>query len=106
MNYAQRRSALIAMLVAAVVLLSAGAAAAVSGGQYSQDQQDCPQNGSAWNTPPNTVPPGCHDLKMNIESGDNGGSGWNDLSSKNTRYAEFGTDKTPQNNHNPRSRGL
>src|SRR2546423_8389594 len=106
MTYARRRSALVALLVAAVVLVSAGAAAAVSGGAYSQDQQDCPQNGSAWNTPPNTVAPGCHDLKMNLESGDSGGTGWNDPSSKNTRYGEFGIDKTPNNDHNPAFGGL
>jgi hypothetical protein len=106
MSYARRRSALIALLVAAVVMLSAGAAAAVSGGAYSQDQQDCPQNGSAWNTPPNYVPNGCHDLKMNLQSGDSGGTGWSDPSSSNTRYAEFGLDKTPNNNGNPSFGGL
>ena len=98
---ARRRSVLIALLVAAVVVLSAGAATAVSGGAYNQDQMDCPENGSAWNTPPNYVPPGCHDMKMNLESGDSGGTGYANPGSNNTRYAEFGIDKTPNNDHNP-----
>jgi hypothetical protein len=106
MSFARRRSTLIALLVAAVVMLSAGAAAAVSGGAYNQDQQDCPQNGSAWNTPPDYVPTGCHDLKANVETGDNGGTGHSDPSSTNTRYGEFGIDKTPNDHGNPSFGGL
>ena len=106
MRVKERRGVLVALLVAAVVVLSAGAAAAVSGGAYNQDQMDCPQNGSAWNTPPDTVPPGCHDLKANVESGDSGGTGYNDPSSSNPRYAEFGIDKTPNDDHNPSFGGL
>src|SRR4029077_4715264 len=103
MSHARRRSALISLLVAAVVLLSAGAAAAVSGGGYSQDQQDCPNNGSAWNTPPNFVPKGCHDFAANLETG---GMHNGDPNSNNTRFAEFGIDQSPNNPHNPSFGGL
>jgi hypothetical protein len=103
MTYARRRSALIALLVAAVVLVSAGAAAAVSGGGYGQDQQDCPQNGSAWNSPPNYVPPGCHDFKANLESGGTTNGAPN---ANNTRYGEFGIDQSPNDPHNPGFGGL
>src|SRR5947209_15578010 len=96
MTYARRRSTLLALLVAAVVLVSAGAAAAVSGGGYTQDQQDCPQNGSAWNTGttgnPYYVPPGCHDLEVNLESG---GATNGAPNANNTRYGEFGIDQSP-----------
>jgi hypothetical protein len=94
---------LIALLVAAVVLVSAGAAAAVSGGGYSQDQQDCPNNGSAWNTRPNYVPKGCHDFAANLETG---GTHNGDANSKNTRFAEFGIDQSPNNHPNPSFGGL
>jgi hypothetical protein len=88
MSHVRRRSTLVALLVAAVVMLSAGAAAAVSGGGYNTGQQDCPVNGSAWNTPPNYVPPGCHDFAANVESG-------------GTRFGEFGIDQSPNNDNNP-----
>jgi hypothetical protein len=80
------------------VLLTAGAAAAVSGGGYSQDQQDCPENGSAWNTPNGYVAPGCHDFAVNVESG---GTTDGDANSNNTRYAEFGVDQSPIEPSNP-----
>src|SRR5947209_15173349 len=93
-----RRSPLVALLVAAIVLLSAGAAAAGSGGGYSAGQMDCPDSASAWNTPPNTVDPGCHDFAANLESG---GTHNGDPNSDNTRYAEYGIDQSPNNPNNP-----
>jgi len=105
-SVARSRSLLVVILAAVVVLASAGVAAAVSGGAYSQDNQDCPENGSAWNTPPNYVPKGCSDLKMNIEGADNGGTGYANPGSNNPRYAEFGVDKTPNNPDNPSFGGL
>ncbi|MBV8979711.1 MAG: hypothetical protein JO086_02320 [Acidimicrobiia bacterium] len=97
MSFARRRSALLALLVAAIVLVSAGAAAAVSGGGYSQDQQDCPNNGSAWNTPPENQW-GCHDVGVNLETG---GTHNGDPNSANTRFGEFGIDESPNVSNNP-----
>src|SRR4051812_14247474 len=103
MSYARRRSALIALLAAAVVLVSAGGAAAVSGGGYSQDQQDCTQSDSAWNTAPTYDAHGCHDLATNVETG---GMHNGDTNSDNTRFAEFGVDESPNLNGNPSFGGL
>lgn len=83
--------------VAAVVLVS-GAALAASGGGYSNPQQDCPDNASSWNAPPDSVPPGCHNFAVNVESG---GTTNGDANSNNTRYAEFGIDQLPNNANNP-----
>jgi len=93
-----RKSSLVALLVAAVVLLSAGAAAAVSGGGYEPDQMNCSVDESAWSTPPNFVPTGCHDFAATLESG---GMHNGDPNSNNTRFAEFGIDQSPNNSPNP-----
>ncbi|MBV8386035.1 MAG: hypothetical protein JO155_04500 [Acidimicrobiia bacterium] len=98
MSFAHRRSALLALLVAAIVLVSAGAAAAVSGGGYSQDQQDCANNASAWNTPPFYDQHGCHDFAVNLETG---GTHNGDANSNNTRFGEFGIDESPNVSNNP-----
>ncbi len=98
MTYARTRAAFIALLAAAVVLVSAGVAAAVSGGGYQYSQMDCPVDGSAWNTPPNYVAPGCHDFAVNVESG---GMHNGVPNSDNTRFGEFGIDQSPNNNGNP-----
>lgn len=68
-----------------------GAAWAVSGGGYQPSQQDCSSNADANNAgdPGVSEPaaePGCHNLAINVESGDG-----------NTRYAEVGLDQLPNN---------
>ena len=98
MREARRRTAIVALVATAVVLASAGAAVAASGGGYSADQQNCPNDGSAWSTPPNYVPKGCHDFAVNLESG---GTHNGDANSNNTRYAEYGIDQSPNDNNNP-----
>ncbi|MBV8560024.1 MAG: hypothetical protein JO050_04585, partial [Acidimicrobiia bacterium] len=85
-------------MAAVVVMVSAGAAAAVSGGGYNPNQMNCPNNGSAWNTPPDTVPKGCHDLQATLETG---GTHNGDANSNNTRFAEFGIDQSPNDPNNP-----
>ncbi|HZU79137.1 MAG TPA: hypothetical protein VE991_04410 [Acidimicrobiales bacterium] len=69
----------------------AGVSAAVSGGPYSQDQQDCPANSDAWNAPTGQVDAGCHNAAVNVESGDG-----------NTRYVEWGNNEVP---NDPNSQG-
>lgn len=87
------------LAVAALALMGwAGVAAAVSGGGFSPDQQDCPWNSDAWSEPANTVPPGCHNAAVNVESG---GTTDGNASSGNTRFAEVGTDALPNNDGNP-----
>jgi hypothetical protein len=75
----------------------------VSGGAYDPSQQDCPLNGSAWNTPPNYVPKGCHDFSANLQTGNTHNG---DANSNNTRFAEFGIDQSPNNHPNPSFGGL
>lgn len=86
------------LAVMAVGALS-GIAAAVSGGGYSPDQQDCPWNASAWNTPNGYTYPGCHNAAVNVESG---GTTNGDANSNNTRYVEFGNNQVP---NDPNSQG-
>lgn len=96
-----RRGAWAASAIAVVGLSLAawtGVAAAASGGGFTPDQNDCPWNADAWSTPPNTVPPGCHDFAANVESG---GQTNGDPNSTNTRFAEFGIDQSPNNPGNP-----
>jgi hypothetical protein len=72
------------MGLAAASLGAAGAAWAVSAGGYSPSQQDCPINADANNAPTGQTYPGCHNMAVNVESGDG-----------QTRYAEFGLDQLP-----------
>src|SRR5579864_7513987 len=65
----------------------AGTAFGASGGGFNPDQNNCPWNADAWNTPPNYVPPGCHDAQVNVESG---GTTNGDPNSNNVRFAELG----------------
>lgn len=99
---ARRKRATWAVTAIGVVGLSlaawAGVAAAASGGGFNPDQQDCPWNADAWNTPPNSVPPGCHQFAANVETG---GQSNGDPNSNNTRFAEFGIDQSPNNPGNP-----
>jgi hypothetical protein len=76
---ASRALAAQALAVLAIVALS-GAAAAISGGGYSPKEMDCSPAGEAYDHP--GTEPGCHTLKVNVESG-------------GTRYAEFGIDQMP-----------
>jgi hypothetical protein len=62
----------------------AGAAWAVSAGGYSPNQQDCPANSDASNAGAGQTTHGCHNVAVNLESGDG-----------STRYAEFGLDQLP-----------
>jgi hypothetical protein len=68
-----------ALVVLAIIAMS-GVAAAVSGGQYSPKEMDCSPGAESYAH--DYAEPGCHTLKMNVESGD-------------TRYAEFGIDQMP-----------
>lgn len=81
-----------------LLMASAGVASAVSGGGYNPDQNDCPWNADAWNTPANSVPAGCHTFAVNVESG---GTTNGDPNSDNTRFAEFGVNQLPNNPNNP-----
>lgn len=84
--------------IGAIIVVGAlsGVAAAVSGGGYNSNQQDCPWNGSAWNTPQNVAYPGCHDVALNAETGNQTGGQPN---STNTRFAEVGVDQEPIDNN-------
>lgn len=85
--------------IAVVALVAwAGTAFGASGGGFNPNQQDCPWNSDAWNTPPNQVPAGCHDAAVNVESG---GTTNGDPNSNNTRFAELGIDQSPNNSGNP-----
>ncbi|HUC37596.1 MAG TPA: hypothetical protein VMR97_10795 [Acidimicrobiales bacterium] len=93
------RLALLCVGLSGVAVASwAGVAAAVSGGGYQSSQQDCPNNGSAWNTPNGYTYPGCHNTAVNVESG---GTTNGDANSNNTRYAEWGNNQSPNENSNP-----
>lgn len=70
----------------------AGVSAAVSGGGYSQDQQDCPANSDAWNAPNGQTDAGCHNLAVNVEGG---GTSQGDPQDGSTRYVEFGNNEVP-----------
>jgi hypothetical protein len=85
-------------LAALTLAAWAGVAAAVSGGGFNPDQQDCPWNADAWNTPANSVPAGCHNFAVNVETG---GTTNGDPNSDNTRFAELGLDQLPNNTGNP-----
>jgi len=96
-----RRAAWVASAIAVAGLSLAawaGVAAAASGGGFNPDQQDCPWNADAWNTPPNSVPAGCHNFAANVESG---GQTNGNPNSNNTRFADFGIDQLPNNPGNP-----
>ena len=91
-----------AATVGAVVLCLAtwaGVSAAVSGGGYSQDQQDCPPNSDAWNAPAGKTDAGCHNLAITVESG---GTSHGSADDGNTRYVEYGNDEVP---NDPNSHG-
>ncbi len=81
-----------------LLMASGGVASAVSGGGYNPNQNDCPWSADAWNTPANSVPPGCHNFAVNVESG---GTTNGDPNSNNTRYAELGINQLPNNPGNP-----
>ena len=85
-------------VVALALTAWAGVAAAASGGGFNPDQNDCAWNADAWNTPPDTVPPGCHDFAANVETG---GTTNGDPDSGNTRFAELGVDQSPNDPGNP-----
>ncbi|HZU80624.1 MAG TPA: hypothetical protein VE991_11965, partial [Acidimicrobiales bacterium] len=85
-------------IVALAVMAWGGVSLAASGGGYNPDQNDCPWNSGAWNTPPNTVTPGCHNFAANVETGNTTNG---DPNSNNTRFAEFGIDELPNNPGNP-----
>lgn len=97
--------------VAALVVGTVGAGA-VSTGSYSSPQQDCPWYASDWNTPPDTVYPGCHNVQVSLESGGTTGGnpndGWNDSPTAggsgqaNTTWVQLGNDQSP---NDPRSAG-
>jgi len=87
-----------ASVAGVLVVFVSGLAGAVSGGGYSPDQQDCHYDSSAWNTPPDTTEPGCHNLAVNVESG---GTTDGNADSGNTRYVELGADQLPNDDHNP-----
>jgi hypothetical protein len=70
----------------------AGVSAAVSGGGYSQNQQDCPPNSDAWNAPANQTDPGCHNVAVNVEGG---GTSQGNASDSNTRFVEWGNNEVP-----------
>ncbi|HUC38386.1 MAG TPA: hypothetical protein VMR97_14840 [Acidimicrobiales bacterium] len=96
-----KKAALAALCAGVVAVASAawaGVALAASGGGFNPDQQDCPWNADAWNSPNGYVPPGCHDFAANVESG---GTTNGDTNSNNTRYAEFGVDQSPNESNNP-----
>lgn len=84
--------------IVAIVAVGAlsGIAHAVSGGGYNSNQQDCPSNASAWNTPQNEVYPGCHNAALNVETG---GQTNGDANSTNTRFIEVGSDQAPIDNN-------
>jgi hypothetical protein len=82
----------IGILAMAAVGALSGIAAAVSGGGYSPDQQDCPWNSDAWNTPPGAAYPGCHSIAINVESG---GQTNGQADQNNTRYVEWGDNQNP-----------
>jgi hypothetical protein len=68
------------LLTVLAIIAMSGVAAAISGGEYSPEQMDCSNGAEAYDKP--YAEPGCHTLKINVESGD-------------TRYAEFGVDQMP-----------
>ncbi|MEY2470933.1 MAG: hypothetical protein QOK28_262 [Actinomycetota bacterium] len=75
------------MLAVLAILAMSGVAAAVSGGHYSPTEMDCSRGAEAYDRP--YAEPGCHTMKINVESG-------------GTRYAEFGIDQMPNgSNVNP-----
>lgn len=76
----------------------AGVASAVSGGGFNPDQQGCPWNADAWSAAANSVPPGCQNATLNVETG-NSTNG--DPNSTNTRFATVGLDALPNNPANP-----
>lgn len=84
--------------IGAIIVVGAlsGVAAAVSGGGYNSNQQDCPSNGSAWNTPQNETYPGCHNAALNVESG---GQTNGQANSTNARFIEVGSDQAPLDNN-------
>lgn len=73
-----------ALALGAATVGFTGAAWAVSAGGYQSSQQDCSSTADANNTPKGYTEPGCHNVAINIESGDG-----------STRYAEFGLDQLP-----------
>ena len=73
--------AVAAQLIAVLAIIAmSGVAAAISGGQYSPKEMDCTPGAEAYDKP--YAQPGCHTMKINVESG-------------GTRYAEFGLDQMP-----------
>jgi hypothetical protein len=75
---------LIPVVAVSSLLALGGVAAALSGGDYSPDRMDCTKDAEAYDKP--YAQYGCHNLKVNVESGD-------------TRYAEFGIDQMPNGDH-------
>ena len=77
-------AAVMVLALAAGSIGVAGAAWAVSAGGYNPAQQDCSPGVDANNAPKGVTQPGCHNVAVNVESGDG-----------KTRYAEFGLDQLP-----------
>ena len=74
----------IALVFAGASLGVSGAAWAVSAGGYDPNQQDCTAGADASNVPAGQTYHGCHNMAVNVESGDG-----------STRYAEVGLDQLP-----------
>jgi hypothetical protein len=68
----------------------AGIAHASSGGGAETGQMDCQPFADDWATPQNQVYPGCHNLALNVESGE---TTQGEAGPDNTRYVEFGSDQ-------------
>ncbi len=77
-------AAVMVLALAAGSIGVAGGAWAVSAGGYSPSQQDCHVTDDANSAPTGQTDPGCHNVAMNVESGDG-----------STRYAELGLDQLP-----------
>ncbi|HVV35643.1 MAG TPA: hypothetical protein VHC63_03505 [Acidimicrobiales bacterium] len=79
---------MVAQVLAVIgILAMSGVAVAVSGGEYAPHEMDCTPGADAYDQP--AAQPGCHTLKVNVESG-------------GTRYAEVGVDQMPSgSNINP-----
>lgn len=80
MNVRVSRLVLVPAVALSSLLALGGVAAALSGGDYSSDRMDCTKDAEAYDKP--YAQYGCHNLKVNVESG-------------NTRYAEVGLDQMP-----------
>lgn len=90
---------LVAALAAMSGLLFSAGVAFANSSAYSPYQNDCQWNNDAWDTPAGEQYPGCHNLAVNVETG-NTTNGNADAS--NTRFVEYGNDQAPVD---PNSKG-